>query len=67
VSNKELLELINSLSNEPIDTIESVDSISKEDSIIVIGTGKVKRLEFTLTTSGDFSYKYLGVKLKKFA
>lgn len=65
MSNEELIELINSLSDEKIQEIESVDTISKEDSVSVIGiSNKIKRVEFILTINGDFSYKYLGIKLR---
>lgn len=63
MDNKELQDLINSLSDEKIQEIESVDSTTNEDSVIVIGiSNKIKRIQFTLTTEGDFSYRFLGVR-----
>lgn len=63
----ELLQLINSLSEEKIAEIESIDNASDEEKVkvIAISVNGIKRIEFTLSTSGDFSYKYLGPRLRK--
>jgi hypothetical protein len=67
MTDKELIDLINSLSEEQVSEIESIDTVSETDAITVIAIGGIKRLEFKMTASGDFSYKYLGVKLKRFS
>jgi hypothetical protein len=65
MNNEELIKLINSLSDEKVQEIESIDTTSKEDSVLVIGiSNKIKRIEFVLTINGGFSYKYLGIKLQ---
>lgn len=63
MTDTELIDLINAFSDEKIQEIESVDSTTNEDSVVVIGiANKIKRIQFTLTTEGDFSYRFLGVK-----
>lgn len=63
MSNEELISLINSFSDEKIQEIETVDSTTDPESVIVIGiSNKIKRIQFKLTTEGDFSYRYLGVR-----
>jgi hypothetical protein len=65
MSDKELLDLINSYSDEKIQEIESVDKDSFADKVIIVGlSNQIKRIEFTLTTEGDFSYKFLGIKFR---
>jgi hypothetical protein len=63
MDDRELLDLINTFSDEKIQEIESVDSNTNEDSVVVVGiSNKIKRIQFTLTTEGDFSYRFLGVR-----
>lgn len=63
MSNEELISLINAFSDEKIQEIETVDSTTDPESVIVIGiSNKIKRIQFKLTTEGDFSYRYLGVR-----
>ena len=66
MTDEELVDLINSLSEEKISSIESIDSTSSPDKVTVnaLGKNKVKLLEFTLTTAGDFSYRFIGTKLR---
>lgn len=65
MTNDELMALINELSDEKIQEIESIDN-KQEGIVIVIGiANKVKRLRFTLNENGDFSYKFLGTRLRK--
>lgn len=65
MTNTELINLINSKSSEKITEVESIDSKKESNAVYVVGIAGVKRLEFKLTTNGDFSYRYLGIKLKK--
>jgi hypothetical protein len=69
MTDTELIDLINSLSEEQISSIESIDAISSANTVIVkaLGKNKVKLLEFKLTTSGDFSYRFIGTKLRDLA
>ena len=66
MTDTELIELINDLSEEKISSIESIDSTTNSNQIVVKALGKngVKMLEFTLTLSGDFSYRFIGTKLR---
>lgn len=66
MTDTELIELINDLSEEKISSIESIDSTTNSNKIVVKALGKngVKMLEFTLTLSGDFSYRFIGTKLR---
>ena len=63
MTDTELIQLINSISDEKIKSIESIDAVSKPGAIVVVGLSGVKLIEFTLTESGDFSYKFKGTKL----
>jgi hypothetical protein len=66
MNNTEILELINNFSDEKVQEIETVDKDSYPDKIIIVAISNfIKRIEFTLTDKGDFSYKFLGVKLRK--
>jgi translation initiation factor IF-2 len=65
MTEQEIITLINEFSTEKIQTIEAIDT-AQEGKVVVIGVAnKIKKLEFTLTESGDFSYKYLGLKLRR--
>ena len=66
MTDAELIELINDLSDEKISNIESIDSATDPNKVVVKALGKngVKLLEFTLTLSGDFSYRFVGTKLR---
>lgn len=59
----ELIELINDLSEEKITSIESITNPNEEQTVVV-GLSGVKLIEFILTTAGDFSYKFIGTKLR---
>lgn len=65
MSDSELIELINELSEEKIGSIESITNPDPQKTVVVgLSTNKVKLIEFTLTTAGDFSYKFIGTKLR---
>lgn len=65
MTDAEILELINSYSDEKIQKIESIDKDSDQNSVVVVGISNiVKRIQFTLTTDGDFTYKFLGIKFQ---
>ena len=65
MTDAELLDLINSLSSYKITKIVSIDSVTKPNASIVIGEQvSLNQVEFTLTTEGDFSEKYLGLSRK---
>lgn len=64
MTDEELIDLINSISEEQIISIESIDSSSDPVIVKALGENKVKLLEFKLSTSGDFSYKFIGTKLR---
>lgn len=64
MTDEELIDLINSISEEQIISIESIDNSSDPIIVKALGANKVKLLEFKLSTSGDFSYKFIGTKLR---
>jgi hypothetical protein len=65
MTDEELIDLINSISEEQIISIESIDNTSDPIVVTALGKNKVKLLEFKLSTSGDFSYKFIGTKLRE--
>lgn len=64
MTDEELIDLINSISEEQVISIESIDNSSDPVIVKALGKNKVKLLEFKLSTSGDFSYKFIGTKLR---
>jgi hypothetical protein len=68
MSDQELIDLINDLSEEKVLSIESIGTSGASKIIVkALGINKVKLLEFTLTVAGDFSYRFIGTKLRDLA
>lgn len=63
MTDAEIIELINSLAEQKIDSIESIDN-ALVDRVAVVGLSKVKLIEYTLFLNGDFSYRFIGTKLR---
>jgi hypothetical protein len=64
MTDQELILLINSLSEEKIGSIESINPTLDKTVVVGLSKNKVKLIEFTLTLSGDFSYRFIGTKLR---
>jgi hypothetical protein len=64
MTDSELIDLINSISEEKIGSIESINPSENKTVVVGLSTNKVKLIEFTLTISGDFSYRFIGTKLR---
>jgi hypothetical protein len=63
MTDEEIIELINSLAEQKIKSIESINN-TDPNKVIVIGLNNAKLIEYTLFLNGDFSYKFIGTKLR---